>query len=268
MQHLALSPDSQFLVVSSKKSLTVLRTDTLETCYTDIEESFIGSSKVPYFNLINITKSNALLYRGRSFKEIKYAKGLNLVSGKNLFSITHSENYAPTIITLHPSEKYFAVATGGTGFTNGDTDKTWYVHSIDDGKQVTQCTTEFATKYGVSCLKLFGSDKIFAVTAPAYNDQKLLVLYCGTLENPIHTAVPCLSLRGHSMIILQILISSDESILYSASTDCTIRVWDLSRVVSEFQEKYLQPEFDADKATEDFRQAKVDHTTTTVNISR
>lgn len=268
--HLVLSPDSQFLVVFTLKMLLVLNVETLEICYTDKDtQSFRSFSKTPFNNLVRITRNNILLYRGIGYKQTRYAKAVDLASGKELYSIRHSEQYEPTIIAVHPSEKYFAFATGGTSFINGDTDKRWFIHSLDDGKQVTDSTAEFSTKYGVSCLKLFGSDKIFAVTAPEFTKPELLVLYCGTIESPISTAVPCISLRGHSMKILQILISSDESTLYSASQDCTIRVWNLSRVATEFQEKYSPTgkDFDAEKATEGFRQAVTDYETTTVNIS-
>ncbi|CAG2202121.1 unnamed protein product [Mytilus edulis] len=270
-EYLVISPDNQFLVVFSEKSLLVLNMETLETLHTSVDEGFsFGSSKLPFHALVHILTTNKMLYRGLGYKDGKFINMLDLATGEKDYSVQHWEHYTADIVSIHPSEKYFAVGLGSTSVTNGDNDKRWYIHRIADGQQVSECTKEFCGCYGVTCLKLFGTDQIFAVTALEFTTlNEIYIFYAGTVDNPLLEVVPCQSLKGHSMEIMQVILSKDENTLYSASQDCTIRVWDVSRVVNEFSDTYLKNgnQLDAATATEDFRKNMKTFSTTAVKIS-
>lgn len=271
-EYLVISPDNQFLVVFSETSLLVLNMETLETLHTSVDEGFsFGSSKLPFHALVHILTTNKMLFRGLGYTDGKFINMLDLATGEKDYSIQHWEHYTADIVSIHPSEKYFAVGLGSTGVTNGDNDKRWYIHRITDGQQVSECTKEFCGRYGVTCLKLFGTDQIFAVTALEFTTlNEIYIFYAGTVDNPLLEVVPCQSLKGHSMEIMQVILSKDENTLYSASQDCTIRVWDVSRVVNEFSDTYLKNgnQLDAATAMEDFRKNMKTFSTTAVKISR
>jgi WD40 repeat protein len=253
--YLIISPDSKYLVAFLDESLSVFSLENFEKLHTVKSESeSFHSGSTPYRSLVHILKNNRLIYQGFGYKDNKKMYVVDLESGKNLYHVSHYKEYSSTVVSVHPSERVVAFGTGSTGTVNGDCDKRWYIHQADDGKQVSECTTEFSGKYGVTCLCLFGSDKIFAASALMYNERNdIKIFYAGTVDHPLTTVVPCQSLTGHSQEIVQLLFNKDENILYTASKDCTIRVWNVGRVVTEFNDKYLHSDkqFDETKTLED-----------------
>lgn len=269
---LIISPDSKYLVAFLDKSLSVFSLENFEKLHMVKSESeSFHSGSTPYRSLVHILKNNRLIYQGFGYKDNKKMYVLDLESGKNLYHVSHYKDYSSTVVSVHPSESVVAFGTGGTVIVNGDCDKRWYIHQADDGKQVSECTTEFSGKHGVTCLHLFGSDKIFAASALMFNEKNdIKIFYAGTVDHPLTTVIPIHSLAGHSQEIVQLLVNKDENILYTASKDCTIRVWNVGRVVTEFNDKYLHSDkqFDEAKTLEDYRTGMKTSSTDAIKIGR
>lgn len=260
VQHLLLSTDSRYLVVFFTLCVFVLSSETLEILYTDKAESSDTIYIPTHPTIAHITENNILFYKGIGVGRHNSICMFDLENSKELHAICHSQKSPPKFISHHPSHKYTAIVT----------DKRWFIHDCENGKLVSECPQDHCGDDGVACMQLFGSDNIFAVTTPSkvkIND--ITIFYCGNIASPLQEVVPFLSLKGHSKEINQLLLTKDENTLYSASQDCTIRVWNFEKVITDFHAKYLKQDdvFDSERALEDYNSQKQVCSTNAVRIS-
>ncbi|XP_052063156.1 NACHT domain- and WD repeat-containing protein 1-like [Mytilus californianus] len=260
VQHLLLSSDSRYLVVIFTLCVYVLSPETLEILYTDRADSNDTVYIPTHPTIAHITENNILFYKGIGVGRHNSICMFDLEKSKELHAMCHSQKSPPKFISHHPSHKYSAIVT----------DKRWFIHDCENGKLVSECPQDHCGDNGVTCLQLFGSDNIFAVTTPSKGKiNDITIFYCGSIDSPLQVIVPFQSLKGHSKEINQLILMKDENTLYSASQDCTIRVWNFEKVITEFHAKYLKQDgmFDSERALEDYKSQIQVCSTNTVRIS-
>ena len=235
---LLISPDEKFLACVAGKAGDIYVFDILTGVQLHrfvSKESYFSNEilKSTYKELSAITSDNKLIVnqdRDMVLIDMKDGKKAELRSCKV---------YSMNVMSLHPSEKYVAVGTKDTTWTSdGGSEKPWKVFDVQSGEAVTTASHYcLANDGGVQLVKLFGQDNMFAGVA-LWGNSVIILAYLGTVAKPLEFAVPYRTLYGHSDTILQLALKLDESVLISASEDNRILVWDLHKIVSEFNESH------------------------------
>lgn len=256
IRHLVISPDNQYLLVFNVGSIYVLDNVPKLRLHHKINTEEV--TEYCYQSLVHVLDNNLLFYRGTKDERCVHVHDLECTEER--YVINFSERHAPTVFSVHPSRKYIGIGYGGKRENQQTTDHSWFLYDTRDGMKLSHSPEAG----GISHLQLFGSEFIFAVVAPIHtHSDNLTVFYGGNVDNPLPCMLPFQSLIGHHQQITQMIISHDESTLYTAAGDCTVRVWRLGRLVQDFINQQLSGILlQKDEVMESYRQQMATRPTT------
>ncbi|OWF42885.1 NACHT and WD repeat domain-containing protein 1 [Mizuhopecten yessoensis] len=244
--NLIISPDEKFLAVFNNingyyKVWNLEKGEFLfDAKQPDTEEmdkfSFSFSEYDDIGNASIITNGNILIYRKDGYRFEGQLCMFDLETGKFLHTLDSGSSYRLTLLSLHPTHCYVSAATSTTSCSSGEHGKAWKIWDVSSGDMVTKATIPelFNDSWGMHCLKLFGSDKIFAVSSHHGTNGAIHISYCGSVDAPNSSVIPFCRLNSHTMDVLQVLVSSDMKQLISASKDNCVKTWDLNKVMAKF----------------------------------
>lgn len=170
---------------------------------------FSEYSDIPDVSLI--TKDNLLIYRKTGYQFLGQLCVVNLEKRKIRYTLDSESQYKLTMLSLHPTHRYLAAATSETVVVSShNPDKSWKVWDVHTGKLVTRVTvsTLYNNSYGMDCVQLFGSDKIFAASCHHGMNGLIHISYCGSVDSPSATGIPICALASHTMRVHQIIVVS------------------------------------------------------------
>ncbi|XP_060069536.1 uncharacterized protein LOC132549607 [Ylistrum balloti] len=203
------------------------------------EKDFFSFSHSEYNNIGNasiITDSNILIYRKDGYRLKGQLCVFDIGQETFLYTFDSGSDYKLTLLSLHPTQRFISAATSETICSSGNNGKEWKIWDIQSGEMVTKATVPelYNDSWGMDCLKLFGSDKIFTVTSHHRTNGAISISYCGNVDNPSPSAIPFCVLTGHTMDLVQVLVSSDMKQLISAAKDNCVKTWDLDKILTKF----------------------------------
>ncbi|XP_033756367.1 uncharacterized protein LOC117339097 [Pecten maximus] len=203
------------------------------------EKPFFNFSFSEYNDIGNsslITNNNILIYRKDGYRFEGQLCVFDLDNRQYLHSLDSGSSYKLTILSLHPTQRYLSAATSATICSSNENGKEWKIWDVCSGDIVTKATVPqlYNDSWGMNCLKLFGSDKIFAVSSHHGTVGAIHISYCGGVDSPSHSAIPFCSLNEHTMDLVQVIVSSDMKQLISAAMDNSVKTWDLNKVLTKF----------------------------------
>ena len=154
---------------------------------------------------------------------------VDLVSGQIVHEVIAAEVYVINFIKLHASHKYLLHGCEDTGVINGQTEKYAGIIDIESGKQYGKSPVN--GPYNDVCI--FGEDSLYYVALP-WNKTEISIMFAGHLANQLKNAVVVYCLTGHSQPVVQVEVSSQRDMMFSAASDNTIKVWDLNTIIEGF----------------------------------
>ncbi|OMJ69206.1 hypothetical protein SteCoe_33131 [Stentor coeruleus] len=172
------------------------------------QHTFLGHlSKV---GTVTITSDNKFIVSGSEDKTVKI---WNIKEKNQEFSF---KGHSGEIYCLATSDDASLVASGGQ-------DKTLNIWSIANRKLDFSCAEN--TGY-VSCVKFLKSDKY--VASGCY--EKIILINIKEKRIELH-------FEGHRNFVMGIIVNNDLNVMYSISTDYTLKTWDLSEksYINEFK---------------------------------
>ncbi|XP_069139951.1 uncharacterized protein [Argopecten irradians] len=203
----------------------------------EIRFSFLDKEYNDIGNATIITANNILIYRKDGYSNHGHLCVFDLDNGKFLHTLdSGSPSYKLTLLSLHPSQRYLSAVSSESITSSGNNGKEWKIWDVATGDLVTKAGVAelYNNLWGMNSLMLFGSDKIFAVSSHHFTCGVIHLSYCGGVDSPSPSAIPFCILVGHTMDLVQVIVSSDMKQLISAAKDNCVKTWDLHKVLTNF----------------------------------
>ena len=156
-----------------------------------------------------------------------------------------STHYEVDIIAVDNAQQYIVYGTSTGVLVNCDHNKYATVAELSTCSVKSVCKS---VNGPYSDLKLCGSSELFVLAAVS-GETDIHVLSAGLRGNLKTQAQVVFRVTGHSRGILQLIVSSDEKMLFSAGEDNAVKLWDFEKILAGVKNRASQSLHNITKST-------------------
>ncbi|XP_041369929.1 uncharacterized protein LOC121383898 [Gigantopelta aegis] len=239
--YVVMSPDEQHVITVSVETRQQLWSTATGKRLAALAESDTNIQSFEEYAPSNrtclITSSNMYVHRGWSYQTSSVIFCYSLPSGNLLGSVkSPSSHYEVDIIALDKNQQYIIYGTSAGVLINGDKNKYATVAELLTRTVKSSCRR---VNGPYSDLKLCGDEELFVVAAVC-GEADIYILSAGRRGNLKNQAQLVFNVTGHSQGVLQLIITSNENMLFSAGEDNSVKLWDFDKIMAGIRNKSAQ----------------------------